>query len=171
KQIREKFPMIPRRVSGYNLPDLLPENGFNIARALVGSEGTLVTIQEAKLKLLHNPKSRSLVVLGYPDLYHCGKDVMRVMSYQPIGLEGLDDLLIYYMKKKGLHVEDLSLLPSGKAWLLAEFGGDTKEEADRKAKKMMDEIKAGDNPPEMSLFDDPHQEHLIWLFREFGLVA
>lgn len=171
KQVRERFPMIPRRVSGYNLPDLLPENGFNVARGLVGSEGTLITILEAKLKLLHNPPSRSLVVLGYPDLYHCGKDVMRIMSYKPIGLEGLDDLLIYYMKKKGLHVEDLSLLPSGKAWLLAEFGGSSKEEADQKAQKMMDEINAAGNPPEMSLFDDPHQEHLIWLIRESGLGA
>ncbi len=44
--IREKFPRIPRRVSGYNLDavSLLPENGFHVARALVGSEGTCVTV-------------------------------------------------------------------------------------------------------------------------------
>lgn len=67
--IREKFPNIPRLVSGYNLPCLLPENGFNVARALVGSEGTLVTVLEATLHLIHNPKARSLLVLGYPSVY------------------------------------------------------------------------------------------------------
>ena len=63
--IREKFPDIPRRVSGYDLPQLLPENGFNIAKALVGSESTCVTILEATLQLLEAPKEKSLLVLGY----------------------------------------------------------------------------------------------------------
>src|SRR5206468_774365 len=58
--IREKFPNIPRRVSGYNLPELLPENGFNVARALVGSESTCVTIVEATMKLVTTPASRTL---------------------------------------------------------------------------------------------------------------
>ncbi len=44
--IRERFPRIPRRVSGFNLDELLPENGFHVARALVGSEGTCVTVLE-----------------------------------------------------------------------------------------------------------------------------
>src|SRR5947209_3572478 len=46
-QVRQRFPDIPRRVSGYNLNYLLPENGFHVARALVGSEGTCVTVLEA----------------------------------------------------------------------------------------------------------------------------
>lgn len=169
--IRERFPNIPRRVSGYNLPELLPENGFNVARALVGSESTLVTILEATLKLLPNPKARTLVVLGYPDLYSCGKHVMDVLSFKPIGLEGLDDLLIQYMKKKGLNVEDIPLLPKGKAWLLAEFAGNSKEESDKRAREMMDKLKQAENPPTMNLFDDPKQEHLLWLVRESGLGA
>src|SRR6266853_4480931 len=49
-QIRAGFPQIPRRVSGYNLDELLPERGFNVARALVGTEGTCVIVLEAKLK-------------------------------------------------------------------------------------------------------------------------
>ena len=40
-EIRRTFPNIPRRVSGYSIDQLLPENGFNVARSLVGSEGTL----------------------------------------------------------------------------------------------------------------------------------
>src|SRR5438094_1503136 len=70
--IRQRFPKIPRRVSGYNLDELLPENGFNVARALVGTESTCVIILEATLELIPNPRARSLVVLGYPDIYHAG---------------------------------------------------------------------------------------------------
>src|SRR5258706_2925462 len=43
-QVRARYPKIPRRVSGYNLDQLLPENGFNVARSLVGTEGTCVIV-------------------------------------------------------------------------------------------------------------------------------
>jgi FAD/FMN-containing dehydrogenase/Fe-S oxidoreductase len=169
--IRKKFPKIPRRVSGYNLPALLPENGFNVAHALVGSESTLVTITEATLKLITTPKERSLLVLGYPSLPAAGYAVPEIMKHQPIGLEGLDDLLIEFMRRKGLNVQDIPLLPQGNAWLMVEFGGDSKEDSDNKAKKLMDELKKKNNPPTMSLFDDPEQEEKLWKVRESGLGA
>ncbi len=169
--IREKFPKIPRRVSGYNLPQLLPENGFNVARALVGSEGTLVTIVEATLNLIGAAKNKSLLVLGYPDVYAAGHAVIPILKHKPIGLEGIDHLLIGYMKKKGLNVEDIPLLPKGQGWLLVEFDGKSKEESDNKAKKLMDELKQGENAPTMSLFDDPAQEKMLWEIRESGLGA
>ena len=50
--MRAEFPDIPRRVSGYNLDQLLPENGFHVARALVGSEGTCVNVLEATVRLV-----------------------------------------------------------------------------------------------------------------------
>jgi FAD/FMN-containing dehydrogenase/Fe-S oxidoreductase len=169
--IRTKFPNIPRRVSGYNLPALLPENGFNVAAALVGTESTCVTILEATLKLIPNPKARALVVLGYPDLYSSGKDVMSIMKFKPIGLEGIDDLLVQYMKKKGLDIEYLPLLPKGKAWLLVEFDGDSKQDADAKAHAVMDALREDGIAPEMSLFDDPVQANKIWEVRKSGLGA
>src|SRR5690606_41823446 len=92
--IRDRFPDIPRRVSGYNLPALLPENGFNVARALVGSEGTCVTILEATVRLVPSPPARVLVVLGYPDIYAAAEDVPRLLSFGPIGLEGMDHVLV-----------------------------------------------------------------------------
>lgn len=169
--IRTRFPDIPRRVSGFNLPALLPEKGFNVAAALVGTESTCVTILEATLKLMPDPKARSLAVLGYPDLYTAGKDVMKILEFKPIGLEGLDDLLVQYMKKKGLDVEDLPLLPKGNAWLLVEFGGDSIQDADEKANRMMNALKAEGNSPEMNLFDDPIQAAKIWEVRKAGLGA
>ncbi len=170
-EIRKKFPNIPRRVSGYDLPALLPENGFNVAQAVVGSEGTCVVILEANMKLMPNPEARSLLVLGYPDIYAAGHACPTIMKHQPIGLEGFDDLLIQFMKKKGLNVSDIPLLPKGGGWLLAEFGGKDKTESDNKCKALMEELKKEKDAPNMSLFDDPEQEQNLWQVRESGLGA
>jgi len=169
--IRERFPNIPRRVSGYNLTELLPENGFNVARALVGSENTLVTILEATLMLLKNPEYRALVVLGFPEVFAAGDSVPFVLKYKPIGLEGIDDTLIEYMRRKGLNLKDLPLLPKGGGWLLVEFGGATREEADDRAHAFMNDVKQLNNAPNVSFFDDPVQEKMLWEIRESGLGA
>ena len=103
-EIRRRYPKnLPRRVSGYNLDDLLPENGFHVARALSGTEGTCVTVLEASLHLVHSPAVKSVLVLGYPDVYSAGDHVAEILEFQPIGLEGLDDVLVDDMKKKGIH--------------------------------------------------------------------
>ncbi|HEY3308523.1 MAG TPA: FAD-linked oxidase C-terminal domain-containing protein [Desulfuromonadaceae bacterium] len=169
--IRQRYPKIPRRVSGYNLDELLPENGFNVARALVGTEGTCVTILEAKLRLVHSPPARSLVVLGYPDVYTAGDHISDIMPFKPIGLEGIDDLLIMFMKKKRIHPENVALLPEGNGWLIVEFGGNTKEEAYQRAQQMMTALKKLPDPPSMKLFTDVNEEKMIWEIRESGLGA
>ncbi|HJU28589.1 MAG TPA: FAD-dependent oxidoreductase, partial [Candidatus Binataceae bacterium] len=79
--IRERFPKIPRRVSGYNLDELLPEKGFNVARALVGTEGTCVAVLDATLKLIESPRMTSLLVLGFPDIYTAGDYAAECASY------------------------------------------------------------------------------------------
>ncbi|MGH8213879.1 MAG: FAD-linked oxidase C-terminal domain-containing protein [Rhodanobacteraceae bacterium] len=170
--IRARYPKIPRRVSGYNLDELLPENGFHVARALVGSEGTCVTILEAKLRLVYSPPFRSLLVLGYQDVFEAGDHVCEILEAGPVGLEGMDDKLIQDMKTIGLHPQDLELVPQGQGWLLAEFGGDSKEEADEKARKLMGNLRGKDNAPlSMKLFDDKQQEKELWTVRRGGLGA
>jgi len=169
--IRRHFPRIPRRVSGYNLDQLLPESGFHVGRALVGTEGTCVTVLEATCRLVDSPPARSLVVLGYPDVYSAGDHVMEVLAHKPIGLEGLDDRLIEDMKKKHLHPQDARLLPEGGGWLVVEFGGATKEDADTQARGLMAKLKQGPHPPSMKLFDDEKEEKTVWEIRESGLGA
>ena len=171
EQIRSRYPDIPRRVSGYNLDELLPEHGFHVARALIGSESTCVTILEAVLRLVPNPAKRSLLVLGYPDIYQAGDHIPEIMQFQPIGLEGLDEMLIDLMRKTGMHPKDITLLPEGSGWLLVEFGGDTKEEADAKAKDVMQTLNSQKQPPTMKLFDDKAEEDKVWEIRESGLGA
>jgi FAD/FMN-containing dehydrogenase len=116
EEIRRRYPKdLPRRVSGYNLDDLLPENGFHVARALSGTEGTCVTILEASLHLVHSPAAKSVLVLGYPDVYSAGDHIAEILAFQPTGLEGLDDILVHDMKKKGIHPKEITLLPEGGA--------------------------------------------------------
>ena len=164
-QIRARFPKLPRRVSGYNLDQLLPEHGFHVARALVGSEGTCVTILEATVRLVPSPPARTLVVLGYGDIYQAADDVPEILASGPIGLEGIDHLLVDDMAKKGLHPGSASLLPEGKGWLLVEFGGANREEADAKAKVLLT------NNRSAKLYDDPDEERTVWRIRESGLGA
>src|SRR5881296_131256 len=149
-EIRRRYPKIPRRVSGYNLDSLLPEDGFNVAKALVGSECTCVIVLEAKCRLVYSPPSRTLVVLGYEDI---------------------DDRLVSDMKEKKLNLDKLPLLPQGRGWLLVEFGGETKEESDRAAQTMMDALKRSQLCPSMTRFDDKRDEKRVWKIRESGLGA
>jgi FAD/FMN-containing dehydrogenase/Fe-S oxidoreductase len=170
-QIRRRFPNIPRRVSGYNLPDLLPENGFHVARALVGTECTCAVTLEATVKLVWSPPGRSLVVLGYPDIYQAGDHVPEILQFKPIACEAIDALLVENMKVKGLHPRDLKLLPDGRGWLLVEFGGEDRKDSDEQARRLMESLKKHPDAPQIKLYDDPKEEHLVWEIRESGLGA
>ncbi len=168
--IRQRFPRIPRRVSGYNLNYLLPENGFHVARALVGSEGTCVTTLEATCRLVESPPARVLVVVAYPDVYQCADHVPEIMQYKPIGLEGFDDLLVYYTRVKGINSEGLALLPEGGGWLMVEFGGQTLAEAEAQALTLMNALSHGANPPNLRLYSG-QQSKRVWEVRESSLGA
>jgi FAD/FMN-containing dehydrogenase/Fe-S oxidoreductase len=169
--IRARFPKLLRRVSGFNLDELLPENGFNVARALVGTECTCALILNATLKLIAHPPVRALVMLGYPDIYAAAEDLVAVREFKPVALEGIDEKFVSGMKKKRMHPEDIELFPPGKGWLLVEFAGDTKEEADGKANELIAAMKKRKHPPSARLYDAPFKEEHIWEARESGLPA
>ena len=149
--IRQKFPPIPRRVSGYNLNYLLPENGFHIARALVGSEGTCATVLEATCRLVESPPARVLLVVAYPDIYQCADHIPEIMAHKPIGLEGFDDRLVSYTRMKGINSEGLALLPEGGGWLMVEFGAETAREAESQARALMQILSQSSHPPNLRL--------------------
>jgi FAD/FMN-containing dehydrogenase/Fe-S oxidoreductase len=172
--IERRFPKIVRRVSGYNLDQLIPnEDGMvNIARALVGSEGTCVTILEAKVSLIYSPPERVLLVLGYADVYQAADHVMDALQFEPIALEGMDYHLYRNIQKKGgLHSEHLDLLPEGRGWLIAEFGAATQEEAKAKAERLGRQLSQQQHPPSMRLLVDKDQQKKLWDVRESGLGA
>jgi FAD/FMN-containing dehydrogenase/Fe-S oxidoreductase len=170
--IRERFVDIPRRVSGYNLDELLPEKGFNVARALVGTEGTCVTVLDATLCLVPRPKQRSLLVLGYETLGDLGDHIPEILAAQPMACEGIDRELFRLEHEMHINPEALKDMPDGNAWVLVEFGAETKEEADDRAKQLEARLRTDPQPPKgLSLFDDPEEEEKLWKVREAGLSA
>nr|WP_281274143.1 FAD-binding oxidoreductase [Sphaerisporangium album] len=113
--LRTRYPKTPRRVSGYNLDSLLPEKNFHVAQALVGSEGTLVVVLRARLKLLPVVKAKTLVYIAYPDIASAADDVPRILPHRPIALEGIDDKLIHFERMKQLNPDAVAKLPPGGA--------------------------------------------------------
>jgi FAD/FMN-containing dehydrogenase/Fe-S oxidoreductase len=161
-RIRERFPKIPRRVSGYNLDELLPERGFDVARALVGTEGTCVSFLEATLRLIPSPPARCLVVLGYPDVFAAGDHVPEVMELEPIALEAFDDRLVGGTPAG---------LPPGRGWLVAEFGGEAPAEAEARARECVRRLERQPGAPAIELVADRAGQRRIWELRGGGLGA
>jgi FAD/FMN-containing dehydrogenase/Fe-S oxidoreductase len=163
--IRARFPQIPRRVSGYNLDELLPERGFNVARALVGTEGTCVVVLEAKLRLIHSPQHRTLVGLGYQDAFLAADHVPEILPLDPIGLEGFEGSIVDGLQKKG--APNLDLLPEGRGILLVEFGADDPNESRQRAIELIERLKNVADPPTSRLYT-AKEARAVWQIRESG---
>jgi len=163
--IRARFPQIPRRVSGYNLDELLPERGFNLARALVGTEGTCAIALEAKLKLIHSPQHRVLVGLGYRDAFFAADHVPEILQFRPIGLEGFEGSIVDGLQRKG--AQNLDLLPAGRGFLLVEFGADDPNEAQHLAVQLIDRLKQVGDAPNARLYSKS-EARAVWQIREAG---
>jgi FAD/FMN-containing dehydrogenase/Fe-S oxidoreductase len=163
--IRGRYPKIPRRVSGYNLDQLLPENGFHVARSLVGTEGTCAIVLEAKLNLIHSPQQRTLVGLGYEDTFSAADHVPEILPFGPIGLEGFEGSIVDGLKKKG--APNLELIPAGRGILLVEFGSNDAEQTDQLARQLIDQLKRTANPPNSRLYTKK-EARLVWKLRESG---
>jgi FAD/FMN-containing dehydrogenase/Fe-S oxidoreductase len=168
--IRERFPRIPRRVSGYNLDELLDENGFQVARALVGSEGTCATVLSATLNLTASPPFRVLTVLTFPDAFLAADAVLRVLEHGPIGLEGFDGMLLDFMRRKDLAVDDVALLPEGGGFLLVEMGAWDAAEAQAKAEALIRAAQSWPTSLSTRIYSSAGAAR-IWHVRESALGA
>src|SRR5437588_3517630 len=172
EQGRHTYPQIPRRVSGYNLDELLPERGFNVARALVGTESTCVMVLNATVRLVPSPPRRVLLVISYPDIFLAGDNVAMIRSYGPIGLEAVQQHVIENMHRKGKPLPGAKLLPAGDTWVLAEFGGQTEQDASEKARHAMERIDHElRGHLDMKLVEDPHEQKSVWHIREVAIDA
>ena len=166
--VAERFPDIPRRVSGYNLDELAPERGFHLARALVGTESTCAFTTEATVRLVTSPPQRCLVVIGYHDVYAAAEAVPELLSHPLLALEGFDRTLVDQMQAHGLNREGVALLPEGDGWLLAELGGDSADEAGSLASALVASLGRGVSRRQV---DDPSEQKRLWAVRESGLGA
>ena len=168
--IRERYPKIPRRISGYNLDRLLPEHGFNLAAAMVGTEATCGLVLEARCKLIPSPQCRSLVLVGYDDGATAADQVPEIMEYGPIGLEMFDRRLVRNEELLG-RKRRTDLLPDGDAWLLVEFGADSEDEVDEQAERFSSAVRDGAAGPKLGvkLYEDDAEIAQVWEIREGGV--
>ena len=182
--IRERYQPVdrlPRRVSGYNLDELLPERGFNVARALVGTESTCATTLQVKLKLTPALLMRTLVIVEYDVIPDAAEHVVEIIEkWKPIGLEALDHRLIEQETLLGKHVQDLAELPRRDrpraSWLMVQFGADTAEESEATADSFRNWLvdEKGYEPGRLSIFRSQQEggnSSELWQVREGGLGA
>ena len=161
--IRTEFGRFPRQVSGYSLEHLLPERGFDVANALVGSEGTCAVLLRATVSLAHVPPARLLVALGYPDMVAAAEAAPRLRAHRPLAMEGLDARIVEVVRaRRGTSaVPDL---PAGSGWLLVEVGADTAAEAEAAASALARDAEA----LEARVVTDLLETAQLWRIREDG---
>ncbi len=166
--MRSRFPSIRRRVSGYNLDRLLPEEDFNVARALVGSEGTCVAVLQARVRLIPEPLARVLVVLGFPDIAVAADATPHLMQHRPLAVEGIDSEIVAGLKRRDMCAQGLALLPPGEAWLFAEFGGDDVRAATAAARAAQAAMEEDGRTTGAVRLEDPARQLAAWSVRETG---
>lgn len=171
EDVRRGFPDIPRRVSGYNLDDLLPEGGADLARMLTGSESTLATVLRAEVRLVPVVPATVTVLLGFPDIAAAADAVPDILHHDPLILEGMDGGMIDNERDRGLHPDGLDLLPDGDSWLLVQFGGNDDDEARRRARALAEDVNSREEAPPVRIIDSAEGENAIMAVREGGLAA
>jgi len=161
--IRPEFGRFSRQVSGYSLEHLLPENGHNLARFLVGTEGTLATVLEAEVKLVPLPRATLMGVFGYDDMPSAADAVVALLPHGPQAIEGLDARIVERVRraKGGRGIPEL---PAGAGWLFVEVGGDTPEEA----RRAMAALAADTGAIARRIVEDRAEAAALWAIRADG---
>jgi FAD/FMN-containing dehydrogenase/Fe-S oxidoreductase len=165
--VRVHFPKLPRRVSGYNLDELTPERGFNVARAIVGSEGTLATILRATIRAVPRPKEVGLAVLGFDDVFIAADQTPWLLEHHPEALEGFDQNLPEFARIKKM--PGVRFLPAGRAFLLVELGGTSRDEARERAESVIAQARDCRECTGTAYLADAREQAAVWQIRESGL--
>ena len=164
--VRAQTPQLTRRVSGYNLDQLLPENGFNLARALTGTEGSCVTVLEATVGLVPVPAARALTVAGFADAFVAADVAPQFLDLAPLTIEGMDVALIAALRAARPADQRYKLLPDGAGWLFIESGGATAAEAGAAAQAIA--ARAQRLGGTATIVTDGAAQRTLWGIREAG---
>ncbi|MFW0787727.1 FAD-binding and (Fe-S)-binding domain-containing protein [Gordonia sp. CPCC 206044] len=174
---RTDLETIPRQVSGYHLAKLLPENGFDVARALVGSEGTCAVVVGARVRLVPTPTSSLLLCVAYPTVIDAARDVPAILPYTPSAVEGIDRKIVATMAARRGRDTIASLPgvsdPDCTGWLfidLDEHSATTRSETDvaATAKLLLDELRSRGRMIAGTTVPDPVARKTLWRIREDG---
>jgi FAD/FMN-containing dehydrogenase/Fe-S oxidoreductase len=155
--IRTELGRFSRQVSGYSLEHLLPERGFNVPAALVGTEGTCGVLLGATVTLRRAPADTTLVALGYPDMASAADAVPALLPHRPIAIEGLDARMLRVLPSRA----NIPELPFGAGWLFVEL--DTTHSRDA-----VEAVLADAGTPSARVVDNRAEAAALWRIREDG---
>ncbi|MFG3658739.1 FAD-binding and (Fe-S)-binding domain-containing protein [Streptomyces sp. NPDC047706] len=165
--IRTELGRIPRQVSGYPLHRLLPENGFDMARALVGTEGTCAVVTAATVRLVATAPASALLALGYDDVVDAAEDVPEILLCSPTAVEGMDEAIVATMRaRRG--PGSVTGLPDGRAWLYVELDGDDEATVTARAAELLDALKARGRTTGGRVVASAAERRSLWRVREDG---
>lgn len=164
---RTDLGQIQRQVSGYHLEHLLPEKGFNIARAFVGSEGTCAIVVRARMALVQKPASALLLCVGYPDVVEAARDIETILEFSPAAVEGIDDAIVATMKSRRGE-DSVTGLPDGKAWLYIDLDGTDPDSVRAQAEKLLEKLRDIGRMVDGRVVPDAIERASLWRVREDG---
>ncbi|MBV7697523.1 FAD-binding and (Fe-S)-binding domain-containing protein [Streptomyces sp. TRM70350] len=165
--IRTELGRIPRQVSGYQLHHLLPENGFDMARALVGTEGTCAVVTAATVRLIATAPATTLLTLGYDDVVDAAEDIPEILRWSPSAVEGMDEAIVATMRaRRG--PDSVTGLPEGRAWLYVELDGDDEADLNRRAAELLDVLRSRGRMTGGRVVSSAAERRSLWRVREDG---
>jgi FAD/FMN-containing dehydrogenase/Fe-S oxidoreductase len=168
-RIEQRFPKIPRLVSGFEgLAALLPGRDFNVARALTGTEGSCAIVLDATLQLVPRPKYKAIALLSFDDVYEAADAVPALLEQKPDALEGFDGKLYDAVRATGAGHGGLSAFPEGRGFLIVEAGGDSRAATEAAVRAMVKKAATG---ARTHIVSDPHEQQRVWEAREASLGA
>lgn len=162
--LRTEIGQFPRHLSGYALAELLPENRRNLARALVGSEGTCAIVLRATLELVRPPAHRAVLVLGFEDEVRAAEAVPALLALRPLTVEGMSRAMFAGVRLHGERAKVAAALPDAPDWLFIETGGESPAAAHAAAREIARALGADRH----AIFADPKVQRALWSLRSDG---
>jgi FAD/FMN-containing dehydrogenase/Fe-S oxidoreductase len=172
EEIRKRYPRHWRRVAGYNLDELVKPDGqpLNMARVVVGSEGTLLTVLEAKVRLVRRPKKTALDVVHYASIQEALESSQSILETGPHAVE-LTDKLILDLARNNIEQRARAAFVQGDpgAILIVEYAGDTDAEVTAKIEALEARRARERFGYAAHLSYDVGEQQSIWKLRKAGL--
>ena len=169
-EIEARFPKILRRVSGYNLDEFLNDSPFNMSRMVVGSEGTLCVITEAKLNLVPRPTMTALAVLHFSNIVEASEATREVLKHGPSSIEVMDKILLDRSRESQGHSRSMSFIEGDPGALLAvEFYGESDAELTAKLDSLKEDMSRRRLGYACVNLVDSSAQTSVWNLRKAGL--
>ncbi len=169
-EILARYPKIMRRVSGYNLDEFIKPQPFNLSRILVGSEGTLGMVVEAKMRLVPKPKWTALDVVHFDDDLEALRASQVILETAPYALESTDKMILNLARGNIVQSQRLGFVQGNPSSLLmVEYAGDTEAQVKEQVYKLEEVRKAQHIGYAATLAFKPEEVKAVWGVRKAGL--